>query len=305
MERKGQGENPAIVVAGASGQLGQRIISVLLSRGVQPRALVRAGSKVPDGISGARIVPVDYNNVQTLIEACNGADCVISALSGLQDVIIHAQASLLRAAVKAGVRRFIPSDFCIDYTQLPEGSNRNLDLRRTFRQQLDSAPIAATSIFNGMFTDLLLKEAPLIQKGMKRVLYWGNRDQLLDFTTMDDTAAYTAMAAMESHTPRFLRIAGDALSSRGLQEAASRATGQQYKLTRIGGLGLFKAMIRITKTLAPQPKEVFPPWQGMQYMHNMYTGLPKLQPLDNDRYPDMHWTTVEDVLRKLRDETSE
>jgi hypothetical protein len=32
----------------------------------------------------------------------------------------------------------------------------------------------------------------------------------------------------------------------------------------------------------------------------MYTGLPKLQPLDNERYPDMHWTTIEEVLRKLR-----
>ena len=300
MEKEGEGKKPVIVVAGANGQLGQRIIGVLLSLGVQPRALVRLGSELPASTNGAIITPVDYHNGQALIEACHGADCVVSALSGLQDVIIHTQAALLRAAVKAGVRRFIPSDFCIDYTQLPEGSNRNLDLRRAFRQQLDSAPVAATSIFNGMFTDLLLNEAPLIQTGMKRVLYWGKPDQLLDFTTIDDTAAFTARAALESHTPRFLRIAGDTVSSRGLQQAASKATGQPYKLTRVGGLGLFKFMIRITKTLAPQPKEVFPPWQGMQYMHNMYTGLPKLQPLDNERYPDMHWTTVEEVLRKLR-----
>jgi hypothetical protein len=34
----------------------------------------------------------------------------------------------------------------------------------------------------------------------------------------------------------------------------------------------------------------------MQYMHNMYTGLPKLQPLDNDRYPAMRWTSVKEVL---------
>jgi uncharacterized protein YbjT (DUF2867 family) len=300
MEREGEEKKPVIVVAGANGQLGQRMIGVLLSLGVQPRALVRSGSQLPASINGATIIQTDYHNGQALIEACHGADCVVSALSGLQDVIIHPQAALLRAAVKAGVRRFIPSDFCIDYTQLPEGSNRNLDLRRAFRQQLDSAPVAATSIFNGMFTDLLLHEAPLIQAGMKRVLYWGKADQLLDFTTIDDTAAFTARAALESHTPRFLRIAGDTISSKGLQQAASKATGQHYKLTRIGGLGFFKLMIRITKTLVPQPKEVFPPWQGMQYMHNMYTGLPKLEPLDNDRYPDMHWTTVEEVLRKLR-----
>ena len=34
----------------------------------------------------------------------------------------------------------------------------------------------------------------------------------------------------------------------------------------------------------------------MQYMRNMFDGRAKLEPLDNDRYPDMRWTTVQDVL---------
>ncbi len=46
----------------------------------------------------------------------------------------------------------------------------------------------------------------------------------------------------------------------------------------------------------PAKDEVFPPWQGMQYLHNMLSGLPKLQPLDNDRYPDIRWTSVQDML---------
>jgi hypothetical protein len=34
----------------------------------------------------------------------------------------------------------------------------------------------------------------------------------------------------------------------------------------------------------------------MQYLHNMFTGLPKLESLDNDRYPDIQWTKVREVL---------
>jgi hypothetical protein len=34
----------------------------------------------------------------------------------------------------------------------------------------------------------------------------------------------------------------------------------------------------------------------MQYMRNMFEGLAKLEPLDNDRYSGMRWTTVRDVL---------
>ena len=34
----------------------------------------------------------------------------------------------------------------------------------------------------------------------------------------------------------------------------------------------------------------------MQYRHGMFSGLGKLEPLDNDRYPDLTWTTARDVL---------
>jgi len=55
-------------------------------------------------------------------------------------------------------------------------------------------------------------------------------------------------------------------------------------------------MIRVTRRLVPAPNDVFPPWQGMQYLHNMFTGLSKLAPLDNDRYPEIKWTSVREVL---------
>jgi hypothetical protein len=79
-----------------------------------------------------------------------------------------------------------------------------------------------------MFADLLLEQAPLVQFKWGRALYRGKPDQLLDFTTMEDTASFTARAAMEEETPRFLRIAGDAISSRNLQAAASSALGKPF-----------------------------------------------------------------------------
>jgi len=33
-------------------------------------------------------------------------------------------------------------------------------------------------------------------------------------------------------------------------------------------------------------------------MRNMLDGRAKLEPLDNDRYPAIHWTTVRDVLKR-------
>jgi len=157
-------------------------------------------------------------------------------------------------------------------------------------------PIQATSILNGMFADLLTGQAPLVLFKLKRVLYWGSADQPLDFTTIANTAEYTAAAALDPTTPRYLRVAGEVATIRGLQAAATAATGQRFRLLRAGGLWVLKLMIKLARRLAPAPKEVFPPWQGMQYMHNMFTGLPKLRVLDNDRYPDLKWTKVREVL---------
>jgi nucleoside-diphosphate-sugar epimerase len=289
-----------IVIAGATGNLGGRITRAILGRGGTVRAIVRRNSD-PDKVEalrklGATIAEVDFNDIPELAEACLGASCVISALSGLRDVLVETQTLLLDAAVKAGVPRFIPSDYSIDFTKLPPGTNRNLDLRREFRERLDKAPIAATSILNGMFTHLLTGEAPVVLFKVRRVVYWGDADQLLDFTTMDDSAQFIAEAALDSSTPRFLRIAGDQISARGLADVAREVTGKKFRLFRAGSLRRYEILIKIARSLFPQKGALYPAWQGMQYMHNMFSGRAKLEPLDNERYPGMRWTTVRDVL---------
>jgi nucleoside-diphosphate-sugar epimerase len=293
-------DNAITVLAGATGNLGGRIARALLERGANVRAIVRQSSD-PDKVEelrkqGAAIAEVDFNSVPEVTGACSGGSCVISALSGLREVIIEAQTLLLDAAVKASVPRFIPSDFSIDFTKLPLGTNLNLDLRREFHERLEKAPIAATSILNGMFTDLLTGQAPIILFKLNRVVYWEDADQRLDFTTMDNTAEFTAAAALDHSTPRFLRIAGDQMSARGLVEVASEVTGKKFSLFRAGGLGRLQTLIKIMRAVLPLSNAVYPPWQGMQYLHNMFSGRAKLEPLDNDRYPGIRWTKARDVL---------
>ena len=113
---------------------------------------------------------------------------------------------------------------------------------------------------------------------------------------MDDTAAYTATAAMDPFTPRTLRIAGEQTSPRGLAEAASDVTRKPFKTFRVGGISLLEGMIKAARLVVPGKGQVFPPWQGMQYMRDMFSGDGKLAPLDNDRYPEMRWTGVRQVL---------
>ena len=289
-----------IVVAGATGELGSLIVHALRERDAKVRALVRPGTE-PERTAGLRahgteIREVSLEDVEGLTEACHGAHCVVSALSGLGKVIVDLQTNLLVATENAGVQRFIPSDYSIDYTRLPRGTNRNLDFRKTFRERTYRSSLKVTSVLNGMFTDLLTGQAPLILKPVRRVMYWGDKSQPLDFTSMRDTARYTALVALDSDTPRDLRIAGEVLDPEGLRRVATEVYGNEFKLLRLGGIGILSKMIDLTRLVAPQKEEVFPPWQGMQYLRNMLSGRAKHPKLDNDRYSDLKWQSVREVL---------
>lgn len=289
-----------IVLAGGTGDLGGRIATALGRRQVAFRALVRPGSSAAMRASleatGATVLEVDYDDAVALKSACAGSSCVVSALNGLQPVMIGTQGKLLDAAVASGVPRFIPSDYSLDFTKTRAGDNRNLDVRRMFMARIDGAPIRATSVLNGAFSDLLTGQAPIVLHKRRKVLYWGDADQQLDFTTKDDVADYVAEVALDDGAPRFLRIAGAMVSPRQLAAIMTELTGGRFGLWRAGGIGLLSLVIRIARTLTPRSDAIFPIWQGMQYLRDMVSGRGKLEPLDNDRYGTRPWTSARDVL---------
>lgn len=292
-----------IALAGAAGDLGTRILRALVARGAIVRALVRPDAAHSDNARlrelGATLAPADANDVNAMAAACDGASCVVSALNGLRDVIVERQGVLLDAAVRAGVPRFIPSDYAADFTKTMPGDNRNFDLRREFMERVDRAPIRATSVLNGAFMDMLGAEMPIIQPKIHRVLCWGSADQPLDFTLKDDVAEYVAAVALDDTSPRILRIAGSTVSARDIAAIMSDVTDTHYRTLKVGSIGLLGLMIRLAKVAAPQPTEAFPPWQGMQYMRDMFSGRGRLTPLDTARYPDVRFTTVRERLATL------
>lgn len=289
-----------ILVAGATGNLGFRIIKSLVNKNCEIRAIVRSNTS-PEKINslenlGVKIYSVNNWSKEELFPACKDVSCVISALAGLREVIIDAQKTLVDAAIQAKVPRFIPSDYSLDFTKFEHGENRNLDLRREFHTYLDKAPIAATSIFNGAFTDMLTGQMPVILFKQKLILYWGYVDYKWGFTTMDNTAEFTANVALESFSPRYLVIAGDQINANEIKKITEEVTGLKFKLFRPGGKLLLGTIIKIAKTLAPGKNELYPAWQGMQYMHNMIDERSRILNCDNSRFPKIKWITAKDVL---------
>lgn len=294
-----------VAVAGAAGNLGSLIALNLRKRDVAVKALVRPGTapsrtqKLRD--AGVTIAEVDMADVPALTNTIKGATTVVSALQGLRDVIVDVQGNVLEASVAAKVQRFIPSDFALDFTKCAPGSNRNLDLRREFHAKLDESGINWTSVLNGAFMELMTTgQLPIINDSWHRIMHFGSADQKLDYTTIPDTAAYTAaVAADPSPTPKFLRIAGSSINAKELAATVTEIRGEQYTPMWTGSVGFLQVMISILKFfIGGVEDKLFPPWQGMQYLENMVSGKGKLDPIDNDRYPDLEWTTVEKAIRE-------
>jgi uncharacterized protein YbjT (DUF2867 family) len=294
-----------VAVAGTTGHLGSIIALDLRKRNITVKALVRPGTVASRtqilSDAGVTIAEVDLADVPALTELLQGAFTVVSALQGLRDVMLGVQEALLNAAVAAKVQRFIPSDFALDFTKTARGTNRNLDLRREFHAKLDESGIQWTSILNGAFLELITGgQIPLINEKWHRIMHFGSAEQKYDVTIVPDVAAYTAAVAADPNpTPKFLRIAGDSFSPKDLAAIVTRIRGQRYTTMWTGSVGFLRIMISILKVfIRGEEDKLLPPWQGMQYLENMVLGKGELDPMDNNRYPELVWTTVEQALKE-------
>lgn len=129
---------PTVLVVGSTGMLGTKIISALLDKGTtNVRAMVRPDSNSDEKnrekidtmkARGVTLVEGDLMNLETLLKACEGVDVVVSAV-GNNQVTIPGQKNLIDAAKQQGIKRFIPSDYSVDYRKLDYGDNDNLDMR--------------------------------------------------------------------------------------------------------------------------------------------------------------------------------
>ncbi|KAK8023720.1 hypothetical protein PG993_011786 [Apiospora rasikravindrae] len=101
-----------VTVVGAGGRLGRLITTALLDAGFTVVALARAESTttaLPDGVAAVR--RVDFTSLEDLTGALEGQDAVVSVIGTMA---VGQQRVLVEAAARAGVGRFVPSEYGLD-----------------------------------------------------------------------------------------------------------------------------------------------------------------------------------------------
>ncbi|CAI7658020.1 unnamed protein product [Penicillium pancosmium] len=160
-----------IVIAGSSGYVADHAIRAILAS-TKPKfdvtILTRADSgKTLPPTPGAKIIPVDYNDHNSLVSAVSGADAILSFLSpGASKVV---DLLLLKAAQTAGVRRIFPSEYTLDVLHpaamslLTEGGDWPEDVspvvaaRKFLALANEGGPTSFTTLISSAFIDSWLE----------------------------------------------------------------------------------------------------------------------------------------------------
>ena len=98
-----------VVLFGASGMIGSRVLAELVSRGHKVTAVARDVAKIK-AAEGVTVVAGDANDPASVAAVANGADAAVGAIAPSHEnpeAIVDSYRSLLKGLAEAGVKRLI------------------------------------------------------------------------------------------------------------------------------------------------------------------------------------------------------
>ncbi|MFE2424232.1 SDR family oxidoreductase [Streptomyces hokutonensis] len=225
-----------VLVVGATGSLGSKVVDELLKRGKNVRALVRPASDAGRlETRGVQIVRGDMLDVDSLVAAMTGADAVITTAAGYtrggknaHDIDTLGNANLAEAAHRTGIRRFVlTSILTSDQTpHVPHFWHKKLA-----EDKLEQLGVPFVALRPGAFLDQVATMAgnPL-DKG--RLIWMSKATVPLTFVRTSDLAAYLAAAVdAEAEAGERIDIGWDRpVSMREVADAMGHRAGKKIKV---------------------------------------------------------------------------
>ncbi|KAI1111438.1 hypothetical protein F5Y14DRAFT_313478 [Nemania sp. NC0429] len=220
-----------VALAGATGNLGPTILEQLLTAGFRVTVLTRQSSahEFPASVT---VKLVDYDSVESLTTALQDQDAVVSTL-GLG--ALTQQFHLVEAAIKANVKRFIPSEFGPDTTNPKAAalaiSADKVAIQKLLAKEAARGSISYTCIFTGPFFDWCLKAGFILSAEERSIpLYDGGERRFS--TTMLGSVGRAVVGVLRNHEEtrdRGVYVQDAAPTLRQLKAMAEKITGTAWR----------------------------------------------------------------------------
>ncbi|KAH7193799.1 uncharacterized protein B0J16DRAFT_336021 [Fusarium flagelliforme] len=223
-----------IAVAGAAGDLGSAVFKALLDSNKFNLTVLTRPTSTSTFPSNVKVIKVDYDSLSDLTSALQGIDAVVSAVGSLA---IPSQNLLIDAAIAAGVKRFLPSEY---------GSNLVIPSVRklpTFATKVEiedkliglKDKISYTFVYNGIFLDWGIKNNFFFDFSQPEVTIWDEGN--VEFSTTTLASVGDAVVGVLNHPEetknRIVYVQDTVLTQNKFLELAKQASGKEWKVKHV------------------------------------------------------------------------
>ncbi|MFB7190178.1 NmrA family NAD(P)-binding protein [Streptomyces sp. NPDC056230] len=211
-----------VLVLGATGRTGRRLVAELLKRGAAVRAASRKPGRPTPGVEPVRF---DWSDRGTYGPALEGADGVYQVLQPAAADPSEDVTALLDAAATAGVRRLVHLSNATAHLLSDDFPMRRVE------HLVETSPVPSTILRPNVFDEIFTEHSAIVQGVREGVVAVPAGDGRVAPVSVADVAAVAAVALTEDgHEGKTYAPTGpDALSFAELTDIVSASTGRQVR----------------------------------------------------------------------------
>jgi uncharacterized protein YbjT (DUF2867 family) len=189
-----------VLVVGAAGDLGSRVVAECNDLDVRVRGLVRRPEAV-DAVDAPEVILGDLADPPSLVAACNGVDAMFLVSSPTRDSV-ELETNAIVAAEQAGVERIVKVSN-IPIAGLDRGLHGN---HRAIEARLAASPVGSVVLQPSFFTSVMERQRALIARGRVVLPFGSGRIAWIDPADIAAVAAVVLQAPFDRVGP--LRLTG-------------------------------------------------------------------------------------------------
>ncbi|KAK4198769.1 hypothetical protein QBC40DRAFT_330464 [Triangularia verruculosa] len=215
-----------VVLAGAIGNLGPSILEQLLLAGEFTVTVLIRKESPRTFPAPVKTITVDYDSLDSLTSALSGQDAVVSTLP----MSPPKKLLLIEAAAKAGVKRFLPTEFGPDtrnpkVRQLPIFQT-NFRAQDLLEEKTKESALTYTLVANGGFFDWGLKINWLVNAKDRHAVLYDGGDRKISFSLLSDVgkAVVGVLRHPEETKNRLVFVHSTVQSFKDVYEIAKKLT---------------------------------------------------------------------------------
>lgn len=306
-----------ILIPGASGNLGVELIRSALRRGHEVRGLGRTPSKLPTDLldkleSFVEITGIDDKS--GLDAGCAGADAIIVAYNGEPLLALDGQLALLRAAERAGIKRFHAMSWNLDWENMSLGVMDSYDPFISFYHQVKkTSSIKPVYLFCGVLARTLFgvpgagameadsaiwvrddndtRTLNIVGEG-KKIIQWTTESEAADFSV-------SLITSSEAENGGFYRFCSDEFTLCELASTYMKVRSQICNIRCVMDIQEARNLLQASKEQAKSRGEEHLRWRsylGLSYAICIETGQYSFNAVDSLRFPDVSRTSLGDFI---------